>query len=82
MNSKDEVTMVKPEDRASFLILFLLMNSHLTLSPAAVHSIIFLGLCATEIILPYSFKNGLGFQTKGNAFLRRKEKGVKTAVSF
>ena len=42
---------------------------------AAVQSIILSGLSATEIILPYSFRNWLEFQTKGNVFLRRKKRG-------
>lgn len=55
------------------------MNSHLTPFPgvlqAAVQSIILSGLSATEIILPYSFRNWLEFQTKGNVLLRRKKRG-------
>ena len=42
---------------------------------AAVQSIILSELSATEIILPYSFRNWLEFQTKRNVFLRRKKRG-------
>ena len=55
------------------------MNSHLTPFPgalrAAVQSILLSGLSATEIILPYSFRSWLEFQTRGNMFLRRKKRG-------
>lgn len=40
----------------------------LALSPAAVYSVIFSGLCATEILLPHSFKNCWDLKQRGMCF--------------
>lgn len=77
---------MRPEDKASFLILFLLINSYLHPFPGSPPDYsalmyIFKIMC-TEMILPSSFRYWLGFQTKGTVFLRRKEIKVKIALSF